>query len=86
MRHHINELLWMQLEHNECLLAAGYDKALIVITEGANPVAVYDAGLCVKCLIEEENMSEEEAIDFFYYNTLDSHVGEKTPIYINKHE
>jgi len=86
MRHNINELLLLQLEEHECLLAAGYDKALIGITEGVNPVAVYDAQLCIKCLIEEENMSREDAVDFFYYNTLGSQVGEKTPIYINTHE
>tara|TARA_R110002060_G_scaffold77351_1_gene88713 strand:- start:45132 stop:45275 length:144 start_codon:yes stop_codon:yes gene_type:complete len=44
----INEELMDQLIDNECLLADEYDSALIGITEGANPVAVYDTELCIK--------------------------------------
>ena len=82
----IDEILMLQLEDNECLLAAGYDSALIGITEGSNPVAVYDTDLCIKCLMEEDDMSEEEAVEFFYYNTAGSYVGDKTPIYIRRYE
>jgi len=82
----IDEELMQELENNECLLATGYDAALIGITEGANPVAVYDTDLCIKCLMEEDDMSEEEAVDFFYYNTVGSFVGEKTPLYIRRYE
>lgn len=82
----IDEILMQQLEDNECLLAAGYDSALIGITEGSNPVAVYDTDLCIKCLMEEDDMSEEEAVEFFYYNTAGSYVGDKTPIYIRRYE
>jgi len=82
----IDEELMKELEDNECLLATGYDAALIGITEGANPVAVYDTELCIKCLMEEEDMSEEDAVDFFYYNTVGSFVGEKTPLYIRRYE
>lgn len=82
----IDEELMQQLEDNECLLASGYDSALIGITEGPNPVAVYDTDLCIKCLMEEDDMSEEDAVEFFYYNTVGSFVGEKTPIYIRRYE
>lgn len=82
----IDEDLMQQLEDNECLLATGYESALIGISEGINPVAVYDTELCIKCLMEEDNMSEEEALDFFYYNTVGSYVGDKTPLYIRRYE
>lgn len=82
----IDEELMEQLKENNCLLADGYESALIGITEGVNPVAVYDTELCIKCLMEEDNMSEEDAVDFFYYNTVGSYVGEKTPIYIRTYE
>ena len=82
----INEELMQELEDNECLLADGYEAALIGITEGANPVAVYDTELCIKCLMEEDNMSEEDAVDFFYFNTVQAHVGDKTPVYIKRYE
>jgi hypothetical protein len=72
------------LIENECLLADGYDEALIGITEGNNPVAVYDVELCIKSLMEKDGMSYEDAVDFFYYNTVSSYVGEKTPLFLLK--
>jgi len=82
----IDEILMQQLDDNECLLSSGYDSALIGITEGPNPVAVYDTDLCIKCLMEEDDMNEEDAVEFFYYNTVNAYVGEKTPIYIRRYE
>tara|TARA_R110001632_G_scaffold187568_1_gene307988 strand:- start:110 stop:367 length:258 start_codon:yes stop_codon:yes gene_type:complete len=77
------ELLMEVLTENECLLADGYDDALIGVTDGGNPVAVYDIDLCIKSLMKQDDMDELDAVDFFYYNTLGSYVGEKTPIFIN---
>ena len=82
----IDEELMQELTDNECLLADGYEGALIGITEGANPVAVYDTQLCIKCLMDEDDMSEEDAMEFFYFNTVNAYVGEKTPIYIKRYE
>tara|TARA_R100000781_G_scaffold67417_1_gene42516 strand:+ start:254 stop:505 length:252 start_codon:yes stop_codon:yes gene_type:complete len=82
----IDQILKQELEENDCLLAAGYNRALIGITEGPKPVAVYDVDLCIQCLMEEDNMSKEDAVDFFYYNTVGSYVGDKTPIYIRRYE
>lgn len=82
----IDEELMQQLEQYECLLASGYDSALIGITEGPNPVAVYDTDLCIKCLMEEDDMSEEDAVEFFYYNTAGSYMGNKSPVYIKRYE
>ena len=82
----LDEQLMQELEDNDCLLADGYESALIGITEGANPVAVYDTQLCIKCLMDEDDMSEEDAVDFFFFNTVQAYVGEKTPIYIKRYE
>jgi len=84
----IDEELMQHLEDNECLLADGYESALIGITEGSNPVAVYDTDECIRCLMEEdeERFSQEDAMEFFYYNTVGSYVGEKTPIFIKRYE
>ena len=82
----INEYLLEKLTDNECLLADGYDDALIGISEGMNPLAIYDVDLCIKCLMEEDKLSEDEAMDHFYYNTVGSYVGEKTPIFMRKFE
>ena len=82
----INEELLSQLRNNECLLADGYESALIGITEGSNPVAVYDIDLCIKSLVEEDGIEEEDALEHFYYNTVGSYVGEKTPVFIKRYE
>ena len=84
----IDKELIQQLSDNECVLADGYESALIGITEGSNPVAVYDTDECIRCLMEEdeERFSQEDAMEFFYYNTVGSYVGEKTPIFIKRYE
>jgi len=70
------------LEENECLIADGLDDALIGVTnkEGVM-VAVYDIGKCIDVFAKD--MVKEDAIDYFYHNTLSSYVGEKTPVFIN---
>ena len=82
----IDEELMQQLEDNECLLADGYEGALIGITEGSNPVAVYDSDKCIEILVEVDKMSPEDALDHFSYNTVSAYVGEKTPLYIRRYE
>ena len=71
-----------ELVENECLVADGFDNALIGISEGMNPVAVYDVDKCIQVLMEDEGMTDEEALDYFYYNTVGAYVGEKTPLFI----
>lgn len=80
------EQLQIELVENECLLADGFDSALIGITDGSNPVAVYDTDKCIRCLMEEddERFSQEDAIEFFYYNVVGSYVGDKTPVFIKQ--
>jgi hypothetical protein len=77
------EELQLELQDNECLLADGFETALTGITDGINPVAIYDTFLCIKVLMEE-GMSEEDAKEYFYYNVAGSYVGEKTPIFIKQ--
>ena len=77
------EQLQIELVENECLLADGFDSALIGITDGLNSVAVYDSNLCIQVLIKE-GMTEIDAIEHFYYNVSGSYVGDKTPIFIKQ--
>tara|TARA_R110002153_G_scaffold268710_1_gene433816 strand:- start:196 stop:453 length:258 start_codon:yes stop_codon:yes gene_type:complete len=77
------EELQLQLKDNECLLADGFDSALIGITDGINSVAVYDSNLCIELLIKE-GMSDIDAIEHFYYNVAGSYVGDKTPVFIKQ--
>lgn len=75
--------LQIELIENECLLAYGFDSALIGITDGLNSVAVYDSNLCIQVLVKE-GMTEIDAIEHFYYNVSGSYVGDKTPIFIKQ--
>ena len=57
-----------------------YDSAIIGITE--NNQVVYDYDKMIEHLIQEDDMSYEEAIDFISYNTIRSlpYAGEGAPI------
>ena len=57
-----------------------YADALIGMTgEGR---AVYDLNKMVKCLVQNDGMTEDEVLDFIMYNTLRSlpYMGDKAPI------
>ena len=71
------------LEENECLLADGFESALIGITEGPNPVAVYDINRMIESLIRKDDMTPEDAREFIEFNVEGAYVGEKTPMYID---
>tara|TARA_R110002012_G_scaffold123253_1_gene273618 strand:- start:285 stop:587 length:303 start_codon:yes stop_codon:yes gene_type:complete len=75
--------LMVSLEENECLLADGFDTALVGITEGVNPVAVYDVNRMLNHLTEQDGMTYEEAREHLDYNVIGAYVGEKTPVYID---
>tara|TARA_R110000824_G_scaffold75849_3_gene192345 strand:- start:1122 stop:1382 length:261 start_codon:yes stop_codon:yes gene_type:complete len=73
--------LWVQLEDHECLLADGFDDAVVGITFGVEPKTVYSVTKCLDILVEE-GMSMEDAIEHFEYNVAGSYVGEKTPVWV----
>lgn len=71
------------LTDHEALLADGFESALIGHTQGSNVVAVYDYDLCVHILMERDDMTCEDAVEFMEFNVVGSYVGEKTPIFIS---
>jgi len=75
--------LMIELEENECLLADGFEMALIGITTGSNPVAVYDVNRMVGILVEVEDMHPDDAMEYIEFNVIGAYVGEKTPVYID---
>jgi hypothetical protein len=71
-------------EYNEDMLFAdGFDEALIgtVSRCGMNTVALYNTFKCIEILMVRDGMTEEEAQEFFEFNTLGSYVGENTPCF-----
>jgi len=73
---------WSLLEDEECLTADGFDDAVIGISFGACPVAVYSVQKCIDILMEDDEMTREDAIEYFEYNMAGSYLGEKTPIFV----
>lgn len=64
------------------LLADGYDKALIgVVKIHGEFVALYDSDICLDILTQEQQMEDEEVLEYFEYNTLGSYMGPHTPAF-----
>lgn len=62
----------------DILIANGFDSAIIGIDESSMRL-IYSVKKCIHILTED--MSEEDAIEYFDYNVKGSYVGEKTPIW-----
>ena len=70
------------LEENECLIAVGFNDALIGVYESLETVAVYDSEVCIKILVDRDGMDFDEAMQYFDFNVLGAFVGDKTPLFI----
>jgi hypothetical protein len=60
------------------LKADGFDEAIIGVDENSMRL-IYSVSKCIEIL--REDMSEEDALEHFYYNVNGSYVGDKTPIW-----
>ena len=58
-----------------------YDKCIVGVTYYGDKF-VYDANLVIQSLITDQEMTEEEALDWFEYNVIGSYMGDGTPIFI----
>ena len=66
------------------LLADGFEKAFIGITipnPSSEEVAVYDYYKCIEILKNRDGMTEDDAIEFFYFNVVGAYVGKYTPVF-----
>ncbi len=66
------------------LLADGFEKAFMGIAipnPSSEEVAVYDYYKCIEILKDRDGMSEDDAVEFFYYNVVGAYVGKYTPIF-----
>lgn len=65
----------------------GFDECIIGIAQiwGKDmPVVVYDIGEIIEVLIEEHDMSRDEAIEYFEHNISEAYLGEYTPLYVTR--
>ena len=61
------------------LKADGFDSAIIGVDERSMRL-IYSVEKCINILIAG-GMTDEEALEYFYFNVEGSYVGEKTPIW-----
>ena len=67
-------------QEEEILKADGFDDAVIGIEERSMRL-IYSVGKCIEILMTKEDMSLEEAMEYFDFNVKGSWVGDKTPIW-----
>lgn len=77
------DILKESLEEESCLLADGFELALIGITCGIEPRAVYDINKMIAILMGRDRMEYDDAVEYLEYNVIGAYVGEKTPVYID---
>ena len=65
------------------LFADGYDKAIAgVVWDGERTRVVYETEGILKILMERDEMTYDEASEFFDFNVAGSHMGVYTPLYL----
>jgi len=68
-------------DFDEILLADGFDEAFVGVAVQFNkPMAVYDRQKCIEKLMED--MTEDEAYEYFEFNVAGAYVGENTPAFL----
>lgn len=60
---------------DECIAGYSFSNGLQIL--------IYDVEKIIDVL-EDQGMTEEEAIEYFEFNIESSHIGERTPIFLNK--
>jgi ubiquinone/menaquinone biosynthesis C-methylase UbiE len=74
----ILEQIKEQYSDEEFLIADGFDEAIIGVDKDF--IICYDQDKCIEIL--SKDMNWEEAEEYFWYNTVGSYVGKKTPRFI----
>jgi hypothetical protein len=71
-------------ENPEAYLADGFEKAIIGIARrcGQPSVAVYSLQKCIKILMNNSELTEEEAYEYFDFNVFNAWYGENTPFFL----
>jgi len=67
-------------EDEDLLIADGFDDAVIGICHHSQRL-IYSYQKCIDILMSNENMSDINAMEYLDYNTINSYVGDKTPIW-----
>jgi len=72
-------------EDETFLKADGFDAACIGVYDDlttSTPRLVYSCRRCIEILMKNDGMGEDEANEYFDFNTLGSYVGNQTPVFV----
>ena len=75
---------WAEETQRLLKFADGFDDAIIGVTEqNSTTVVCYNEALCVRILMDRDDMSLTDAYEFFHFNTKQAYIGEHTPVFVN---
>jgi len=74
---------WMN-RYPELLQCDGFESALLGLCEikGRDACLAYDHEECINILMDRDDMSHDDAIEYMEYNVTDAYVGPHTPAFI----
>jgi hypothetical protein len=77
---------WIAEINPDALLADGFEGAFLGVAERCSQpaLAVYDVGRCLHILQSRDGMTEEEAAEYFSFNTLGAWAGAHSPLYLTR--
>jgi len=81
----VNVREWCAEIDPEIILADGFEDAFLGFAEqfSSGPVAVYDRAKCIEVLVKQD-MTHEEAEEYFEFNVAGAYVGERTPLFFTR--
>ena len=74
------EITMEQYPDEEFLSGDGFEAAIIGVSDGR---LVYSVQRCIEILMIRDEMSYEDAIEYFDFNVRGAYMGEKTPIWVD---
>jgi len=66
----------------EALVCRGFEAAYLGYTVGSRCVAIYDYDMCIDIVLAQGDITKDDAIAYFFYNTLSKCHGENSPIFM----
>ena len=74
-------------EYPELMTADGFDDAIIGVVQRMGESAIcYDEDKVIEILMDRDEMTYEEAVEYFDFNIAGAWVGEFTPFFLKKME
>jgi hypothetical protein len=72
----------IETKYEDLIFLDGYDDAIVGVAERAGEMCVlYSAEKILEKLMADE-MSRDDAVDFFYFNINSAYLGEATPAFL----